>query len=651
MNRPSSVWQNLAKLLPDFEKREDQEIMADAVTDAMSAKGHLICEAGTGIGKSFAYLVPAVQFARESTDEKRRLVVSTYTKNLQQQLLKKDIPLLQSAFGKQGFTAALGLGSANYLCLRRLEKVIGTGQIGGYRQSFFGRKDEQIRRIEEWSKRTDTGIRAEFEEKGATDVFGEVARDGDLCIGTKCLHFNRCFFRKSRERLKESDIIIVNHWLFFANIAAGKSILPPYDAVVFDEAHELEDVSTFFAGINVSNYSVDYLLRLVERDVPADGDLVSALKEVSKASKGFFSRMLALTSHSNTLRVINKIGTNLPIKLDDLRKALKDKRKEVTDEQKAAEIKKYMDKCNILKEDISRFAEQKSRDTVYWTEITRYGGRRKRRVSLRSAPISVCEWMQSNVFDPDLPMILTSATLTVDRSFEFVTRRIGLDTREELLLASSLDHSENVTVYVPSQGPMPDDKAYAQFIADQVSELAGVTLPIGGVLILFTSFKLMNEVYDLVRDEIRAPCLKQGEFAKEELIKRFKANPSVLFGVASFWQGIDVPGRALTTVIIPRLPFEVPDSPVTEARIEKIAEEGGIPFVEYQLPQAVMQLKQGFGRLIRKRRDFGVVAVLDMRIVTKGYGRRFLASLPLHKRANSIEHVRTFFDEKVHEEW
>ncbi|MDD5530741.1 MAG: helicase C-terminal domain-containing protein [bacterium] len=642
-----NIWSNLAKSLPDFEQRSDQITMSNAIGEILLTKEHLICEAGTGIGKSFAYLLPIINFIKNSNpsqnktgEQHSRLVVSTYTKTLQQQLMEKDIPLLQSA-GLE-FKASLALGSANYLCLRRKDKLV----IEKMQLLFPGEKSKETDRLILWSAKTETGLRSEFEKEGVSDIFNEFSRDPDLCIGQKCSYFNRCFYKKARENLKKADVILVNHWLFFADVASGRKILPEYDALVFDEAHELEDVATSFAGIDISNYSIDYFLRIIKREIGKVPEFTEIVRSVSGASTDFFNMIKNIAGKNKTFRVIDKIGSEFPTEFDTIRKALKEIRKRTDDPERMVELEKYITKCSNIRATLNSFLEQKEPDTVHWIESSQYRDARKPRIAIRSAPISVASWMQKNVFSHDIPIVLTSATLTVDKKFDFVADRIGMTTRKELLLASSFDYKDNVILYIPAKGILPKDLKYPEFIAKQVETLVKTTSQTGGTLVLFTSFKLMNGVYSMLNGKLSVPCLKQDEFGKNELLRRFKEKPSVLFGVSSFWQGIDIPGKALSTVIITKLPFEVPDSPITESRAEKITEDGGIPFIEYQLPQAVMQLKQGFGRLIRRKEDFGIVAILDMRIVNKEYGRTFIASLPMHKRVRDIKPVEKFFKDK-----
>lgn len=649
----------IAKLLSDYEEREPQIVMAKAVEKAINESNYLICEAGTGIGKSFSYLVPFIKWAVRNSDAgnssklppKKRVLISTYTKTLQNQLLTKDIPILQSALGGLGlkFTASAAFGSENYLCLRRWHKLTGKGELF---------QNEDLERIAEWEAHTQTGLRSELERDGIIKIFSDVARTPDLCLGKKCKFKNDCYYEQAKRKLFKSDVIVVNHWLFFTNIISGKRVLPKYDAVVFDEAQALEEVATLYFGIHISNYTIDFFLNALKRDI-GERNLNQAITETHEAKKDFFKKVLETAGNEKVVRIREKgIMPNLiSPELNAISQILKNLRKNAKGEEEAEEIRKYMLKCKDMDVELGNFLNQSDSESVYWIEITRRTSRSRdlshtptltthdlrSRISLNSAPIHIAPWMEQYVFDSDIPIVLTSATLTVDRSFDFFTERIGLQDKEELLLSTSFDYKENAILYVPRNGPEPRTNGYSKFVASEIEKLVEATLPSSGVLILFTSFKLMNEVYKLVEARLHRSHLKQGEASRDELLERFKGTPSVLFGVQSFWQGVDVPGEALSMVIITRLPFEVPDSPIAEARAEWVAASKGNPFWEYQLPQAVMQLKQGFGRLIRRCTDSGVVAILDTRIRRRAYGKKFLSSLPECEITYNIEKVKHFF--------
>ncbi|MCK4307551.1 ATP-dependent DNA helicase, partial [candidate division WOR-3 bacterium] len=437
------------------------------------------------------------------------------------------------------------------------------------------------------------------------------------------------------------------------NIVSGKRVLPKYDAVVFDEAQDIEEVATLYFGIHISNYTIDFFLNTIEREI-RDRDLSRAITDARGAKKDFFKRVLETVGDEKVRRIREKgvVSNSISPKLDAISRVLKSLRKSAEDEEEVEELGRYIARCKFLDVELGEFLNQSVEDSVYWMEVARRASRsgdisrsRASRVSINTAPIIVAPWMEQYVFDSDIPIVLTSATLTVDKSFNFFADRIGLQDREELLLSTSFDYKRNAILYIPRDGTDPRNKDYSKFVASEIKKLVQITPQSSGILVLFTSFRLMNEVYELVicKGGIETRhYLKQGEASRDELLERFKKTPSILFGVQSFWQGVDVPGEALSMVIITRLPFEVPDSPITEARAEWIAENKGNPFMEYQLPQAVIQLKQGFGRLIRRCTDRGVVAILDTRIRKKYYGRKFLASLPECEITYDIEKVRCF---------
>ncbi len=638
---------DIAKVLSDYEEREEQVIMASAVEKAIIENKHLVCEAGTGIGKSLAYLVPFIKWIVDNPD-KKRVIISTYTKTLQNQLLTKDIPILQSVLNKSGvkFTANAAFGSENYLCLRRWNKLANEGQLF---------QDKELECIIDWEAHTKTGLRAELERGGTIKMFSEVARSPDLCLGKKCGFRESCYYERARRKLFKSDIIIVNHWLFFANIIS-KRVLPEYDAVVFDEAQALENVATLYFGIHISSYTIDFFLNMIQREIK-DGDLNRAISGARSAKKDFFEKVLERLGDEKVLR-IRKMGivpNLISPELNAISQVLDKLRKDTENEEEIEEIGRYIAKCKSLDADISKFLNQSVSDSVYWMEATRratktgnISNNKVSRISIDIAPIIIAPWMKQYVFDSNIPMVLTSATLTVDKSFDFFTEHIGLQDREELLLSTSFDYKRNAILYIPYEGSDPRSENYPNFITNEIENLIQITPQNLGILILFTSFKLMNEVYKVLAHKNKSKTyhyLKQGDASRDELLDRFKKTPSILFGVQSFWQGVDIPGEALSMVIITRLPFEVPDSPITEARAEWISENKGNPFMEYQLPQAIIQLKQGFGRLIRKHTDSGVVAILDTRIRKKHYGKKFLSSLPECEITDNIEKIQKFLNQ------
>jgi ATP-dependent DNA helicase DinG len=624
----------ILKSIPFYEERPEQIQMAEAVANAISNKQTLICEAGTGIGKTFAYLVPFTEWAKA---EKKRVIVSTYTKTLQHQLIDKDIPTLKSILPFE-FNAQLALGSENYLCLRRMNKHISEGLF------LFDQKGE-IEKVIEWEAKTETGIRSELERDGKINIFPDIARIPDLCIGKVCPFRDVCYYQRARKRLWGADIIITNHHLFFANLVNNKMILPRYDGIVFDEAHNLKEAATDYLGMHITNYKVDYFLNEIKRELDTE-EIKKAADELKEVNEQFFEEVLQLLDDEKLLRIKKKniVAHSLSLPLAHLASLIERLLKRVEDEEKRALLERYVIKCNDFDQGIQSFLQQSLGNSVYWIEAE--DKRKKPRISLNAAPIDISPYMETLVFEDEMPIVLTSATLTVDKGFEFIEQELGLTNAQNLSLSSPFDYENNTLLYIPLYGPDPRDNRYRDFVRNEVFRI--LTITEGRALVLFTSFKLMDAVYKDINQELNDTLiLKQGDASREELLERIRNSPSVLFGVSTFWQGVDIPGESLLAVILTRLPFEVPDSPIEEARIEYIRECGGNPFWEYQLPQAVMSLRQGFGRLIRRKDDWGLVAILDTRVRTKPYGRTFLNSLPKCKKTSDINKVRAFFDRKT----
>ncbi|OQA91260.1 MAG: putative ATP-dependent helicase DinG [Elusimicrobia bacterium ADurb.Bin231] len=636
----------LGQHLKDYEYRPQQVAMAQAVAEAIKEKRHLIAEAGTGVGKTFAYLAPAIYY---SAHNKKRTVISTFTKTLQHQLAEKDIPFLKTLLGID-FKFSLCLGAENYVCLRRLEKT--------YKHSLFNSLETQTK-ILAWAKESKKGLRAEIDFDVDDDTWHEVCREPDLCMGRKCLYRNKCFYNKARIEQFSSDILIVNHYLFFANIASGKRLLPKYSAVIFDEAQNLESVASEYLGIEISNTSFSYFLNriqsLVKRAGIQHGDSSGSSEEdnffvtishLKRQANVFFNSVLTKVGVEQTLRLKSPgfLENNMSASIQSLAKILEELARNASDEDIKLEISGYALRLKSLKKNIESFLSQDIPDYVYWIET---GILRKiYKIILRAAPVDVSSLIKEDVFDSTDTVVLTSATLSADQKFDFIKTRLGLDTADELILDSPFNYEKQVLLYLPGDMPDPREETnlFFQKITEEIHNIIQFTC--GRTFCLFTSFKMLNFAADYLSGIKGFNIFKQGNSAKWKMLEEFKrSDNAVLLGTSTFWQGIDVPGRALECVIITKLPFSVPDEPLTEAKIELIKNRGGNPFRELQLPQAIIMLKQGFGRLIRHKKDIGIVAVLDSRIRTRGYGKKFLRSLPGCRIVEQLNDLKQFYEE------
>lgn len=643
----------ISQRLQNYEFRPQQLQMAKAIAEAIEVGEHLIVEAGTGIGKSLAYLIPFIIYAVEGN---KKVIVSTNTKTLQNQLYLKDLPFLKKSLGME-FNYALCLGSENYLCLRRLNSE--------YTYDLFDSDSQfkEMKRILEWSCKTESGIESGLDFIPKTDVWDNLCRESDLCLGKKCPYKNDCFYKRAKRQQKSSHILITNHSLFFTNLASGGQVLPNFHSVVFDEAQTLEDVATSYLGLEVSNTKIRYLFDSIYNPRTKKGLLIkfssSGAKNIIKdietdlaESRGAFDKFFCEISQvfgadSDSKRIRGKFAVfNYPEgPLKHLAHSLSEVLDYVNSDEDEALIKSYIKRCGNILIGLSFILNHTRDDYVYWIEILR----RKKGVkySLFAAPIEVTEELDRQLFSKIRPIILTSATLSTNNNFEFIKNRLGIKSSRELLLGSPFNYERNVLLYLPKGIVDPNDKF--QIFQKQALEYIKRIIDImkGRIFILFTSYKMLNTIYeDLLLSYRNINLLRQGDKPRYELLSDFKKNEnSVLLGTATFWQGVDVPGKSLECVIITKLPFSVPDDPVTEARMELIESRGRNPFLEYQVPQAITMFKQGFGRLIRTKSDRGIVAVLDPRIKTRYYGRSFISALPKCRHTFDINEINNFFQE------
>lgn len=644
-----------ARLHPEYEYRPGQVAMAEAVADALANKHHLLVEAGTGTGKTLAYLVPAIATGK-------RVIISTGTKNLQEQLFNKDIPFLQKAFPNR-FRAMYLKGRSNYVCLLRLKRAESQPVLDGLEEI------EYFDLVKHWAYKSATGDRAELAElPDNVSFWRHIDARSDICIGQKCPDFDACFITKARQQALESEIIIVNHHLFFADLALRDKewgqVLPDYSAVIFDEAHQIEDIAAQYFGASVSNYQVDDLLndisRLAIADVDAAREITKVSARVAKQAEYFWMTFLggesgfSISTLNGEGRFVirpqmfvrkNRNGqedvTPAGERFRNLRQALDRLGAELNGvKEPPPEMEAIIRRNDQLKFDLDFIVLNADDTFVNWCE------RRGRGVFLQATPIDASGILNDRMFSEIESIVMTSATLTTANSFSFIRKRLGIDQAAELIADSNYDYQKQSLLYLPPKMPDPRDNNFTDAAADEIVKLLNASR--GRAFVLCTSNSQMKALRDLVEYQIEFPVLMQGEGSRSGILDRFRATPNaVLFATASFWQGVDVRGEALSCVIIDKLPFAVPSDPVVAARQRYLDNHGGNSFADYSVPAAVITLKQGIGRLIRSATDRGVLSILDPRIVTKGYGQNFLKSLPPSRITRKIEDVEKFFDKEL----
>lgn len=626
----------LANCFSDYEERPQQLQMAQAIQDSLKNHQHLAVEAGTGIGKSFAYLVGAIEAARK---QKCKVLISTYTITLQEQLVNKDIPFLAKALGGC-FQAALARGRNNFVCLRRLEFA------RRKQQGLFDAAADELLRLSEWASQSKEGLFSELDFVPSAQVLNAVKSEYGNCRSRKCEHFNKCFCWKNRRRLQTADIIVANHALLFSDLILRQknvSILPDYKFVIIDEAHNIENVAQEHFGLDISQWRVDFLLHSLFNPRTKKGFLantgymqaIELVKLCEKAAKKFFDFVQEwFKANGGNGRIRAEFMDDcLSEPLKNLRLAVAGLVKKSSDEDEQFELLRFTDLLGALQADLQDFLACSNEANVYWIEVSDKAKRTA--ISLRSAPINPAVNIKQCLFDKFESVILTSATLCCNKEgdesgFEFFTKRIGLEKFKPLRLGSPFDYQSQVTMYIEPDMPEPDNTAFMQAAAEKIKKY--VKLTDGRAFVLFTSYQMLETIANMLAGWFGENGIELlvhgGGVDRTELLRRFKLDrTSVLFGTDSFWQGVDVPGQALSNVIIVKLPFAVPTHPLIEGRIEHIRAQGHNPFFTYQLPQAVIKFKQGFGRLIRSKTDTGIIVVLDSRIIRKSYGREFLSAI------------------------
>ena len=619
-------------MIGGYEHRPAQLQMAEAVHDAFQKHHHSVVEAGTGTGKTLAYLLPAICSGR-------RVVISTATKSLQEQLYQKDVPFLQKHFAPN-LKVAVMKGRSNFLCLSKMHALADQPMLKGMEEV------DAFRQIREWSKLTETGDRAELTFlPDDSELWSRIDARRDTCTGKKCPEFEKCFLTQMQNRAKEADLIIVNHHLFFADLALKQddfgSILPEYSAVVFDEAHEMEDVASDYFGQQISNYrfeelarDADHAMRLTKTGSPT---LLRRTQRIREKSRAFFDSFPPRDGRFPFTRQEREAFLEQNREAYDALlnacKAMETEFAALT--QKPEELTRIARRSFEVRQELSFLFESNEKNYVYWFE------RRNKGVFLAATPIDISQILREKLFEAFDTVILTSATLTVAGRFEFIRQRLGLDHAKECALPPEFDFQQQALLYLPQKMPDVRDAGFAGKAADEIVQL--LELSQGRAFCLFTSYSQMNDLFERVRTRVDFPLMLQGTAPRSVLLERFKNTPNaVLFATASFWQGVDVPGEQLSCVIVDRLPFAVPSDPIVAARVRALQDEGRNPFSEFQVPEAVLALKQGFGRLIRAKTDRGVLALLDTRIQRMPYGKIFLESLPRYRRTNALEDVSRF---------
>ncbi len=633
----------LAKKLEGYEYRSQQIDMAHAVENALSNNRHLIVEAGTGLGKTLAYLIPAIVYSANSNS---RILVSTYTINLQEQIINKDLPLITSTIPAE-CTAVLVKGRGNYLCLRRLARAISRAD------TLFERSQtvQLLHKIREWARQTDDGSMSDLPFYVPSHLWSQISGEHGNCLGKRCVFFDRCFYWRARRRMQHANILVTNHAMLCSELSSylqGTSLLGKYNAAIIDEAQNLESVASEHFGLYLSQAQFFHQINILYNPKGDKGllrcldakDAMKTLERVIRSAKTFFDMLRECFHSSSDANVVpkpNEIQNDLSYTLNELADELKRLRATLADEEDRFDITIFREKFKEMANQIEEFVSQSREDCTYWIEAEQNSESQTREiVVLRAAPVNVSHYLRDAMFDRLSSVILTSATLSISKNdgFRYIANRLGLDDYDEMIIESPFDYYNQVTLYIEKSLPSPvDSENFINAACNAMKKYLKQTS--GRAFVLFTSYQMMHRVSDMLKSfctENGFTLFVQGQdsaIQRFEMLQAFKTTEkAILFGTDSFWQGVDVVGDALSNVIIVKLPFAVPDRPLIKARINQINRKGGNAFTEFQLPEAVLKFKQGFGRLIRSKTDTGIVVVLDNRIITKSYGRHFLNALP-----------------------